>query len=85
MNLIFFNCSFYEHAAPPELRRSNYLGFAATNMLLLRSYEPNHFTLYKSAQLYLPCTTGPFISKNVGLALAAVFIAVASQVNTGNP
>ena len=36
--------------------------------------------LDKSAQLYLPDTTGPFILYNVGLARAAVLMAVASQV-----
>src|SRR5687767_12438595 len=43
------------------------------------------FTLSKSAQPHLSCTTGPFILYKTISALAAVLIAVASQVNMGTP
>jgi hypothetical protein len=39
--------------------------------------------LDKSAHPHLFCTTGPFILYNVGIVLAAVFIAVPSQLKMG--
>ena len=73
---------FYSIKLPLELPAIGQLTVAHILLLLVAIY---YFTLSKSAQLYLPCTTGPFISNKVGLALAAVLMAVASQVNTSKP